>query len=939
MHLMISNLNSETVATNPNAGDPSQSEIMTLHGAAIPSVNDVLGLQNHPLHAIFHPQSVAIIGATEREGSVGRTILWNLISHPFGGTVYPINPKRRNVLGIHAYATIADVPEPVDLAIIITPAKTVPSLVKECAAAGVKGAIVISAGFRETGAEGLALEKEVVAAAGKMRIIGPNCLGLMNPLIGLNATFASKIALGGNVAFISQSGAFCTAILDWSLQENVGFSAFVSIGSMADVDWGDLIEYFGDDPHTQSIAIYMESVGDARAFLSAAREVALAKPIVVLKAGRTDAAAKAVASHTGSLAGSDAALNAAFRRCGILRVSSTTDLFNMTELLAKHPRPSGNRLAIITNAGGPGTIATDALVEGGGQLAVISAETKEKLNAFLPKHWSHSNPIDILGDAEPERYAKTLEVVLQDENIDGFLVLLTPQAMTDPSRTAELLTQYVSSSTKPILACWMGGADVTPGRHKLTSGNVPSFAYPDAAAQAFNYMWRYAYNLRGIYETPSLPADDHESAPDRAKASGIINNAAAGDRLLLSEYEAKALLSSYGIPTVPTEIATSAAAAVDLAETMGYPVVLKLHSHIITHKTDVGGVKLNLRDANAVTAAYDAIAAGVADVDGAFLGVTVQPMANLAGYEAIVGCSQDEQFGPVMLFGSGGQLVEVFRDSALALPPLNTTLARRMMEQTQIYKALKGVRGRKPVDIEALSQLLVKFSQLVVEQPQIKEIEINPLLLSDQQILALDARVILHPTADLVTHPRRLAIRPYPINYIEDWTLKGGRTVNLRPIRPEDEPLMVAFHQGLSAESVYLRYAHQVKLQQRIAHERLARICFIDYDREMLIVADHNDAAGNHQLFGVARLSKLHGCQDAEFALIIGDQYQCQGLGTALMHKLIAVAKDEHIERIIGTILPGNDGMIHLCRKLGFTLHHDAEAGMIEATLDGLSQA
>ena len=894
--------------------------------------HDIWREQRHPLDCIFHPRSVAVIGASEREGSVGRTLLWNLIRSPFGGTVFPVNPQRHSVLGIKSYPDIASVPEVVDLVVIATPAATVPQVIRECVAVGVKGAIIISAGFKEIGEVGIELEQQVLAEArrGGMRIIGPNCLGIMNPLVGLNATFAGTNARAGNVAFVSQSGALCTSILDWSIGDNVGFSAFVSIGSMLDVGWGDLIEYLGDDPHTHSIVLYMESIGDAHAFLSAAREVAMDKPIIILKVGHTEAAAKAAASHTGALTGSDEVLNAAFRRCGVLRVHTISDLFDMAEILAKQPRPKGNRLSIVTNAGGPGAIATDALISGGGALAELAPETLQQLDQFLPAQWSHHNPIDILGDASSDRYAKTLEVVANDPNGDALLVILTPQAMTNPTQTAETLKAY-SQLGKPILSSWMGGAEIAAGTEILNQANIPTYPYPDTAVRLFNYMWQYSYNLRGIYETPSLPVDSDLHAPDRLLAEKILSQATKSDRSLLTEYESKQLLAAYGIPTVPTEIATSDIQAVEIADRFGYPVVLKLHSEIITHKTDVGGVRLNLADAAAVSLAFAAIASKVRAINPkAFLGVTVQPMIKMEGYELILGSSLDPQFGEVMLFGMGGQLVEVFRDRALALPPLNTTLARRMMEQTRIYQALKGVRGRAAIDLGQLEQLLVNFSQLVVEQPQIREIDINPLLVSPEGIIALDARVVLH-TSDNADRPVP-AIRPYPTKYVQPWETRNGDRLTIRPIRPEDEPLMVLFHQSLSEESVYLRYAHMIKLKQRTSHERLTRICFIDYDREMILVADRkNPQTLEHEILGVARLSKLHGKNEAEFALIISDRCQHQGLGTELIKRLLAVGKEEKLDAIVGYVLSSNYMMQSICRKLGFQLQPDQDGGTLKA--------
>ena len=553
--------------------------------------HDVLRTEGHPLDALFTPKTVAVIGATERPASIGRRVLWALLSSPFGGTVFPVSRDRASVLGIKAYPNVASVPEAVDLAVVVTPAATVPGVIGECVQAGVRAAIVISAGFREHGEEGAALEQQIKQqlSGSRLRIIGPNCLGVMNPLTGLNATFSQQIARPGNVAFISQSGALCTAILDWSLREMVGFSAFVSVGSMLDVGWGDLIDYLGNDSRTQSIVIYMESIGDARSFLSAAREVALNKPIIVIKAGRTDAAAKAAASHTGTLVGSDEVLDAAFRRSGVLRVAGIADIFYMAEVLAKQPRPKGPRLAILTNAGGPGVLAADGLAANGGELAELSPATLEALNQVLPPHWSGGNPVDILGDATPERYAKALEITLADPNCDGILVLTAPQGLTEPTQIAELLKPHARSTGKPVLACFMGGAEVVAGNEILNRAGIPTFQFPDTATRAFTYMWKYSYNLRGLYETPALRGAE-EAAPDRTLAEKIISGAVRTGRTILTEVESKQLLSAYGIPSVETRFAQDAEEAVRHAEQIGYPVVLKLHSETITHKTDVGGV-------------------------------------------------------------------------------------------------------------------------------------------------------------------------------------------------------------------------------------------------------------------------------------------------------------------------------------------------------------
>jgi acetyltransferase len=893
--------------------------------------SDVLRASGHPLDSLFRPRSVAVIGATEKEGSVGRTLLWNLISSPFGGTVYPVNPKRSNVLGIHAYPSLGAIDDSVDLAVIVTPPDSVPGLMEECAAKGVRSAVVISAGFREVGAAGAALEQQILATArrARIRVVGPNCLGVMNPVRGLNATFAAGMAKPGHVAFVSQSGALLTAVLDWSTQEGVGFSSVVSLGSMLDVGWGDVIDYLGDDHHTTSILIYMETIGDARAFLSAAREVALTKPIIVIKPGRTAQAAKAAASHTGSMTGSDDVLEAAFRRVGVLRVERISDLFGMAEVLASQPRPRGPNLTIVTNAGGPGVLATDVLVGGGGRLTTLSAETSAALDAVLPPVWSHNNPIDIIGDAPPERYGHALEIAAKDPAADGLLVILTPQAMTAPSETARILVPHAHGHGKPVLASWMGGRDVADGVAVLREAGIPTFDYPDTAARMFNYLWRSAEDLRLLYETPTLAVGPDEGRA-RADAAAIVDVARADGRTLLTEAESKAVLAAYGIPVTATIVATSADEAATAARSIGFPVVLKIHSRTITHKTDVGGVALGLADEAAVHSTFERMAA----IQG-FEGVTVQPLVvTTDGYELILGSSIDPQFGPVLLFGGGGTLVELYRDRALALPPLNTTLARRLIERTTISGAFAGIRGRRPIDVSALEHLLVRFSTLIVEQRWIAEVDVNPLLASPDGLVALDARIVLQPPGVAVGDLPRLAIRPYPTQYVAPWTARDGSSFLIRPIRPEDEPLMVRFHAELTEETVYSRYFQVLGLSQRTAHERLTRVCFNDYDREMALVAEETPEDGERRIVGIGRLSRAHAQPEAEFAILVGDRWQRRGLGAELLRRLVAIGRDEGLRLIWAEMLASNNGMRHTAREVGFTLTYgDVQDPTIHAEL------
>ncbi len=881
--------------------------------------------RRHPLDVIFSPRNVAVIGASEAEGSVGRALLWNLISHPFGGTIYPVNPRRDNVLGILAYDSIADIPAQVDLAVIATPAQTVPGIIEACIAAGVKGAIIHAAGFREIGDEGRQLEAEIVTQArqAQMRIIGPGSLGVMSPMTGINATFAQGMARPGSIGFISESAAFCNAVLDWSFQENVGFSAFVSTGGMIDVDWGDLIYYLGEDHHTNAVVVYMETIHNARAFLSAAREVSLHKPIVIVKAGRTEALPSTVTTHTSALVRPDDVLDAAFRRCGALRVERIGEMFAMAEVLAKQPRPTGPNLTIVTNAGGPGLMAVDALLRSGGKLTPLAEETLAALDEELPPAWQDENPIDILGDAGPERYANVVEIARKDRNSNGLLVILTPQDATRPTQTAEEIVQICKErQRKPILTSWMGGPRVAAGMNVLNRANVPTFPYPDMAARVFNYMWQHARNVRSIYETPSLPISSEGEQEGQQRAARMIDEIRADGRTLLTEHEEKQLFQAYGLPVLETRLAESLDQAVLAANGIGYPVAVKLHSTSLIHKSDVGGVCLNLRTDNEVRTAFETIQGNVRAKLGndAFQGVMVQPMITLDGYELIVGSTPDAEFGPVMLFGTGGVLVEIYRDLALALPPLNTTLARRTMERTKIFDALQGARGRKPVNLEALESFLVHFSHLIVEQKWIKEIDINPLLAAGNELIILDARVVLYGpevTADQLTPP---AIRPYPEQYVETFTLRTGPDVLIRPIRPEDEPMMGAFNRTLSPHSIYLRYFHPVSPQQLTSHEELASMCFIDYDQEMTLVAEYTDPRGIPEIVGMGQLTKLIGSDDAEFAILINDDYQRTGLGTELLTRLLDIGLIEGVDKVMAEILPENEGMRRVCEKLGFDI-------------------
>jgi acetyltransferase len=891
----------------------------------------------HSLDAFFKPASVAVVGASATPASVGSILIRNLLENPFGGVVYPVNPRRHAVHGVLCYPSLNDLPEAVDLAIIATPAATVLGIIQQCVARGVRAAIIISAGFSELGTAGRALEREIRdVARGNMRIVGPNCLGIIQPHFGLNASFAACMARPGRVALLSQSGAICTSVLDWARESYVGFSGFVSVGTMLDVDFADLLDYFGDDPNTHSIVLYMESVGDARRFFSAARAVAKAKHVIVVKAGRHDAGARAAASHTGALAGSDAVFDAAVRRAGLLRVTTIPELFNMAEILGQQPPPRGPALCIISNAGGPGVMAADELMIAGGALAAFGPITLDALNEVLPPFWSHANPVDVLGDATPKRYRQAVEVCAKDPAVQGLLVLLTPQAMTDPTETARQLVPFAHSEGKPILASWMGGADVREGRSVLGQAGIATFDSPEAAIRAFMHMVQYQRSQDLLYEAPAALPQDWQ--PNVVRAHQIIDEVRARGRTLLTEPEAKELLACYGIPTVPTRTARSADEAVVLAGTLGFPVVLKLWSEIVTHKTDAGGVQLNLQDDEAVRRAFALIehnAARYAEQHGlaqdSFLGVTVQPMIQHQGYELIVGSSVDAQFGPVILFGAGGVLVEVFEDRALGLPPLNRALARRLIERTRIAKALQGIRGARPVPMDQLETLLVRFSYLLCELSAVQELDINPLLATPEGVLALDARVLLVP-ADMPEENRpQPAIEPYPNQYTSSWQLSDGTAVVIRAIRPEDEALLIAHHASLSELSIRMRFFSMVKTLNRA---NLIRLCHLDYAREMALVAERRSPDGQPEILGVSRYYLSPETREAEFAIIVTDTLQGQGLGQHLMQRLIEVARVRGVRTLFGHVLRENAPMLALAKELGFTQLAAVDGDAVQVALE-----
>ncbi|MCW4006134.1 MAG: bifunctional acetate--CoA ligase family protein/GNAT family N-acetyltransferase [Candidatus Bathyarchaeota archaeon] len=888
------------------------------------------------LDKIFNPQSVAIIGASDTEGSVGYAIVKNFTRLGYGGKVYFVNIRKPEILGVKTYPSVQALPEAVDLAMIATPAKTVPDVIEECGKAGVKGAIIVSAGFKETGPEGKALEQRILEIASQygIRIVGPNCIGVIRPRVNLNATFVDKVPKSGNVAFISQSGALGSAILDWAIHENIGFSNFVSVGSMIDVDFGDLIDYFGTDPKTKSILMYVEGITEARKFMSAARHFARTKPIIVVKSGRFSESAKAAASHTGSLSGEDSIYDAAFKRAGVVRVEEIADLFNAAEVLGTQPLPKGPRLAIITNAGGPGVMTTDALIAKGGKLAKLSQKTLDTLDAVLPPFWSHGNPIDVLGDAGSDRYKAALDACLKDENIDGILIIFTQQAVSSSVQIAKEITDLVRDQTyhnKTILTSFMGYGAVQDANSLFNANNIPTYSTPEQAVKAYMYMHQYQRNVELIYETPEELSLD--ASPPKRPIMVILRNAASEDREVLTEDEAKRILKYYNFPVVKTAVANNVDEAIMYSRQMGYPVVLKILSPQIVHKSDAGGVILNVHSDAEVREAFDTLIqrATAYNPEAQIIGVTVQPMVQKKGYEVIIGGKTDPIFGPVILFGMGGVGVELFKDYSIGLPPLNTTLIRRMMEETKVYKLLKGYRNSPPANTKKLEETILLFSQLLVDFPQIKEIDINPLLVNEKDASILDARIVIDKKSvckKFEPH-EHIVISPYPKKHEILWTLKNGQDVLLRPIKPEDEPMWLDMFQSFSEESIRYRF---FQLLRDTPHEVRVRYCNIDYDREIAIVAEMLEG-GRRNLLGVSRLSIEPDGKSGEMAFVVGDKWQNYGLGTKMVDYVLDIAKEKGVENVYAIMLPDNYRALSLTQKMGFDIEYLGD-GTVKGVLD-----
>ena len=877
------------------------------------------------LDRLFKPESIALIGASRTERSVGQVLARNLFNSGFQGPVMPVHPSHRSVEGVLAYASVADLPMAPDLAVIATPPDTVAGLVADLGARGTKAAVVITAGFGEGGdAEGARRRQAVLDAARPhcLRIIGPNCLGVMMPAVGVNAGFSHITPGHGDLAFVTQSGAMVTAMLDWAAPRGIGFSHVVSLGDMSDVDFGDMLDYLALDPATRAVLLYVESITDARKFMSAARAAARLKPVIAIKAGRFAEGAKAAASHTGALAGADAVYDAAFGRAGMLRVTTLAELFAAAETLSNGAAVSGDRVAILTNGGGLGVLATDALVERGGRLAALSDGTMSALDGVLPATWSHGNPVDIIGDATGERYAAALAPLMADPGVDAILALNCPTAVADSTEAAEAVVATLQQRRKPVFAAWLGDQTAGAARKVLAANRVASYETPEEAVAAYMHLVTYRRNQQMLMETPSSAPDEFER--DAAAAQQVIAEVLDDGREWLTEPEAKRLLSAYRIPVVETRVARTPEAAAAAAADIGFPVALKILSPDITHKSDIGGVLLELGNADVVRAAAEGMMARVERIlpDARVSGFTVQAMVDRRGaHELILGIDTDRQFGPVILFGDGGTAVEVVKDRAIALPPLNLGLARRMMSATRVFRLLEGYRDRPAAAIDQVALALVKLSQIAADLADVVELDINPLIADADGIMALDARVRVARSAGAAA--ARLAIRPYPKELEETVRLPDGSDALLRPIRPEDEPALREGFRKLTPADVRMRFFAPMK---ELDHGLAARLSQIDYTREMAFVATDPEAAG-HDIWGVARVNADPDNLSAEFAVTVRSDHKRRGLGHALMTKLLAYCADQRIGEVWGLVLGENKAMLGLAEDLGFTAAADSDGG------------
>lgn len=891
------------------------------HGEEFPSTVKIrtppAAMSQHYLSPLFSPHSVVVIGASDRPDSVGGLTFRNLIESGFQRKLYAVNPGHESIQGRRAYPDIESIGEPVDLAVIATQASAVPDIVEACGRRGVKAAVILSAGFGETGAEGRALERRVLEIAKRygLRLVGPNCLGVMRPSIGLNATFSKAGAKAGNLALVSQSGALCTAILDWAKPNDVGFSSILSLGVTADVDFGEILDYLESDPLTESILLYIEGIRQARRFMSALRAAARTKPVILVKVGRHEAGSKAALSHTGALVGADDVFDAAIRRSGAVRVSSVVQLFAAAKALSTRFRPTGNRLAIVTNGGGPAVMASDRAADLGLALAEVTEETRNRLDETLPPAWSHGNPVDILGDAGADRYREAVTACLHDSNVDGVLVILTPQAMTRPLEVAEAMIETAGQSNKPLLTCWMGDTEVAASREAFARTRIPSFRTPEPAVEVFSYISAYYQNQKLLMQVPGPLS--HREEPDLEGARLLIENALSEHRSVLSEMESKAVLAAFRIPIARSVVARSPNEALLLAEELGLPVAMKINSPDITHKTDAGGIRLNLGNAQSVRAAYREIIEAVqANRPGARIdGVVIEPMAvKPNGRELMVGVTSDPVFGPVITFGAGGIMVEVMGDRSVALPPLNSYLVRDMIRGTRVARLLDQFRHMPPVDMASLESVLLRVSEMVCELPHIREMDINPLIVDENGAVAVDARIeVAYPPTGTERYAH-LAIHPYPTHFESRWQLPEGIDLTIRPMRPEDAEIEQAFVRGLSDESKHFRF---VGALQELTPTMLVRFTQFDYDREMALIAVLKEEKGETEV-GVVRYAINPDGASCEFALVIADEWQHKGIGRKLMEVLMDIARDKGMKSMEGDVLANNRNMLDLVTALGF---------------------
>ncbi len=885
------------------------------------------------LDKLFNPGSVAVIGATSRKGAVGQLVMRNLLEGEFAGPIMPVNPRHKSIAGVLAYPDVASLPTPPDLAIVCTPPPTVPSLITALGERGNRAAVVVTACPKfEKDEHGRTLAESMMAAAKPfgLRILGPNCIGILVPGAGLNASFAHLAAKPGKIAFLSQSGALCTAVLDWATAHGIGFSHFVSLGDCADIEFGDVIDYLGSVPGTNAILLYIESIRQRRSFMSAARAAARNKPVLVVKAGRVAEGAKAATSHTGALAGIDAVFDAAIRRAGMLRVFEIEELFEAAETIHRARPITGERLGIVTNGGGMGVMAVDDLIEMGGRLAQLTPDTVAKLDKTLPPTWSKGNPVDIIGDAPGERYSAAVDIMAAAAEVDAVVVMHAPTATASSTDAAEAVIAAAGRTRAPVLTCWVGEQAVAPARRLLNDAGIPTYGTPRETVRAFMHMVDYRRNQATLMETPATAPG--EFTPDVATARRIVGDSLRSDEPTpMSEAEAKAVLQAYGIPVVATRVAKTPDEAAEIAKGLGFPAALKVLSPDITHKTDVGGVRLFLDSPQSVKAAAYSILADVPKKQpGARIeGFTVQPMADRPGaFELILGVATDPIFGPVILFGHGGTAVEVIGDRAVALPPLNMTLARDLIARTRVSRLLAGYRDRPPVDFDALSMALMRISKLIVDIPEIVELDVNPLLAAADGVLAVDARIrVRRYTGD---GAERLAIRPYPEGLEEEFILRSGRRVLLRPIRPEDEPEHHVFLSKLTPEDIQFRF---FGLIGQLPHTQMARYTQIDYDREMAFIATAKKPDGERETLGVVRAIADPDNQEAEFAIVVRSDLKGQGLGFRLMEKIVGYLRDRGTRAVVGQVLQENVAMLKMTEEMGFVGRSLVGEGVVEVRL------